>query len=142
MRIEELLEKPYWIMDIFPRQVQASEGGQYFKIEHYYLRRMPLLCRKYVNWLLKLNCYFDIEVSHDGENWQSNPEPEDMEQWVESCMSEAPSVSSLFVLLKKGQVLLMVERDSTYMTIYNPTEDMLELMGQLAASEGLFVWKP
>ena len=36
--IEELLSKPYWIVDILPKQVPANSGGQYFTIEKYFLK--------------------------------------------------------------------------------------------------------
>ena len=142
MRIEALLEKPYWIVDILPKQVPENSEGQYFKVEQYYLRRLSLLCRKYVDMLLKLNCYFDINVSHDGERWVSNPEPESFVQWIGACLSETPTESSLFVTLLSGEVLLVLERDNTSMTVYNPTEDVLGVICQLAASEGQFVWQP
>lgn len=142
MSIEELLEKPYWIVDILPMQVPANAGGQYFKVEQFYLKRMPLLRQKYAEMLLKLNCYFHIRVSHDGEEWVNNPEPESFGQWVDGCKPGHPAASSLFVSLMPDEVLLVMQGDSTYMTVYNPTEEVLSLICQLATSEGLFVWQP
>lgn len=142
MSIDELLEKPYWIVDILPKQVPANAEGQYFKIEQYYLKRLSFMCRKYGDMLLKLNCYFDIEVSHDGEKWLCNPEPDSFEQRISACMSEHPTKPSLFISLKSQDVLLVIERDCTYLTVYNPTEEVLSLICQLATSEGLFVWQP
>lgn len=37
MDIDELIEKPYWIVDILPEQVSKKSGGQYFAIEQFYL---------------------------------------------------------------------------------------------------------
>lgn len=142
MSIDDLLEKSYWIMDILPQQVPANGGGQYFKVEQYYLKRISDLCHKYVQILLKLNCYYDIEVSHHGDDWLLNPKPETIEQWVSACLSDEPSESSLFVSLKDRTILLVLGRESTYMTIYNPTEELLTLLCQLASSEGLFLWEP
>ena len=142
MDIEELLEKPYWIVDILPKQVPVNSEGQYFKVEDYYLQKQDLLCRKYTDMLLKLNCYFDMEASHDGERWVCNPEPESFVRMVGACLSNHPSESSLFVYLKTEEVLMTLGSDSTYMTMYNPTEEILELIRQLANAEGLFVWQP
>ena len=142
MNIEELLGKPYWIVDIFPRQVSENAGGQYFKIEQYYLKRLPLLRRKYVDMLLKLNSYFDFEVSHDGESWARNPAPETFEQWISACMSENPTEPSLYVSVESGKVLMMMESGDTYMTVYNPTDEILSMICLLATSSGLFVWQP
>ena len=35
--IESLLEKPYWLIDVLPKQVPAGSAGQYFKAERYFL---------------------------------------------------------------------------------------------------------
>lgn len=35
--MEEYLNKPFWVIDILPKQVPADGKGQYFKIEKYYL---------------------------------------------------------------------------------------------------------
>ena len=37
MTIEELLEKPYWIIDILPKRVPKDSPGQYFTIEGFFL---------------------------------------------------------------------------------------------------------
>ena len=64
MDIDELLEKPYWIVDILPKQVAKNSNGQYFAIEQYYLRepQSSELRKKYAHLILKLNCYYDILV--------------------------------------------------------------------------------
>ena len=36
----------------------------------------------------------------------------------------------------------MVLSDDTYMTVYNPSEETVELLASLTNSEGLFIWKP
>ena len=41
-RIEELLNTPYWIIDILPYQVPKDSPGQYFAIEDYFLKE-PVL---------------------------------------------------------------------------------------------------
>ena len=43
MSIEELLEQPYYIMDILPMQVPTDKGRQYFKVEQYYLNHVERL---------------------------------------------------------------------------------------------------
>ena len=54
MSIEELLKRPYYIMDILPMQVPAVGGGQYYKVEKYYLNDVERLSRQYADVLLKL----------------------------------------------------------------------------------------
>ena len=99
--IDDYFERPYWIVDILPFQVPADSPGQYFAVEEYYLQkpRWQTLRRKYLEILLKLNCYYDMEVTADpggdgdpvgdidpdawpGCGWQKNPAPETLEKLI------------------------------------------------------------
>jgi len=142
MSIEELLEQPYYVMDILPKQVPADRGGQYFKVEQRYLKDMRRLSRQYAGVLLKLNCYYDLAFSHDAEHWLLNPEPEEIVRMVSACLSEEPTKWLLYVMLAEESMLLTLQRDATHMTLYNLADELLQLLGQLASSEGLFVWSP
>ncbi len=140
--IDDLLKKEYWVIDILPKQVLEDSGGQYFNIEKYYLNRNPLIGKMFVNIILKLNCYYDIGLSNDGNNWVINPLPDILANGIESCMSVKYEGRSLFVLLKSENALFVIDNDCTYMTLYNPTSELLELVRLLVSSEGLFIWKP
>ena len=141
MTIEEYLNKPYWVIDILPKQVPADSRGQYFKIEKYFLEHPQIddVYRKFIHILLKLNCYEDIDVSHDGDEWITNPDPHELEAALLGSMADK---QMLYIILKPADVLITVSDDDTYMTVYNPTEEVLEIIGSLAGSEGLFVWQP
>ena len=141
MKIEEYLNKPYWVIDILPKQVPADGKGQYFKIEKYYLEhpQKDIIYSKFTNILLKLNCYEDIDVSHDGEEWMTNPAPHELEAALLKCMTDK---LMFYIILKSTDVLIIASGDDNYMTVYNPTEEILELIGSLAVSEGLFMLKP
>ena len=140
MTIEEYLNKPYWLIDILPKQVPADGGGQYFRIEKYFREhpQIEIIYKKFTYILLKLNCYEDIDVSHDGDEWITNPAPHELKAALLKCMADK---QMFYIILKSADVLITVSGDDTYMTIYNPTEEVLELIGSLAGSEGLFVWK-
>ena len=140
MTIEEYLNKPYWVIDILPKQVPADGKGQYFRIEKYFLEHPQIdnIYRKFTNILLKLNCYEDIDVGHDGEEWITNPAPHELEAALLKCMADK---QMFYIILKSADVLITVSGDDTYMTVYNPTEEVLELIGSLAGSEGLFLWR-
>ncbi len=72
MTIEELLEKPYWIIDILPKQVPKDSPGQYFAVEDFFLKEeLSEIKKKHINVVLKLNCYMDITIDDD-----MNPSPE------------------------------------------------------------------
>ena len=128
--IEELLQTPYWIIDILPEQVPPDSPGQYFTIEKYYLRepRLSEIKQKHINLILKLNCYRDISLDEDGE---LNPAPEIV----------AETMRERYVFIMTGDSMILSEPDDTHMTLFNPDSRLLELIKSLAASEGLFVWK-
>ena len=140
MTIEEYLNKPYWVIDILPKQVPADRKGQYFRIERYFLElpQIDNIYRKFINILLKLNCYEDIDVSHNGEERITNPDPHELEAALLKCMTDK---QLFYIILRSADVLITVSSDDTYMTVYNPTEEMTELIGSLVRSEGLFMWK-
>ena len=140
MTIEEYLNNPYWVIDILPKQVPADGKGQYFRIEKFFLEHPQIdnIYMKFTNILLKLNCYEDINVSYDGEDWITNPAPHELEAALLKCMADK---QMLYIILKSADVLITVSGDDTYMTVYNPTEEVMELIGSLAGSEGLFLWK-
>ena len=136
--IEHLLTKPYWIIDILPKQVPANSGGQYFTIEKYFLSppHVDAIYHKFANVLLKLNCYVDIIVFKvNGETWVENPAPDDLEQMV---LERKP----LFVVLKQSQAMLSITGDDHNMTVYGADEETLKFLSTITASEGLYVWKP
>ncbi len=133
--MEELLNKPYWVVDFLPRQVPAKSGGQFFAVEEYYLRS-PLR-RRFAEVLLKLNCYYEARVCEpETEKWQVNPPPERLFAWI------AENEKDLRVLLPAEDTLITVNRDDLYMTVYGPSRDVLELLRPLSAAAGLFLWQP
>ena len=131
MTIEELLERPYWVLDILPAQVPADGPGQYFAVERYYLQEPQLAAikRKHLDLLLKLNCYRDMAL---GEEGAGNPPPD---QIAEAVLGE-------YTCILTGDALIVSEPDDTCMTVYNPDEELLRLVRSLAAGEGLFLWQP
>ena len=138
-KIDALLEKPYWLIDLLPKQVPASSHGQYFEIEQHFLSQLDTLCQKFFAILVKLNCYFDIQANFNGEDWTLNPTPENLE----SLMNSAVTLHSpIYILIGSEDALVTFSGDDHYMTLYNPDTELLELVRLLASSEGLFVWSP
>ena len=133
MDIDMFLNSPFWVIDFLPYQVPADGKGQFFTVEDYYLKfpQIESLHWQFLSVLLKLNCYFQIKVAV-GDQWIDNPDPELIQKQIGG--------RGLDVLIKN--TLIQYNRDDTHMTVYNPTEELLELLRILAQSEGLFVWKP
>ena len=128
-KIEDLLQTPYWIIDILPRQVQPNSLGQYFKVENYFLNTEHLqdIKQKHTNLILKLNCYKDISIDDN-----KNPLPE--------IICEEIKKRYLYIMIDEAMILS--EPDDTHLTLFNPSEELLELVKEIAISEGLYVWKP
>ena len=125
--IEELLETPYWIIDILPKQVPKDSPGQYFAIEDFFLKeQLTEIKKKHIGVILKLNCYLDISI--DGEK---NPAPER----IRDIMTER------YVYIMLGDSMILSEPDDTHMTVFNPDEELLDLIREISSSEGLFVWE-
>ncbi len=141
VKIERLLTRQWWIMDILPVQVPAGAQGQYSAVGRYFLQpeQKSALYRKYAEILLKLNCYYDLEVSFNaGDSWQKNPDPSTFRDHLIHLTGR----DYLRVLLDTQDVMIDLDAGDTWMTIYDPSPEILELLRKLAESEGLFIWKP
>lgn len=127
MTIEELLEKPYWIIDILPKQVPKDSPGQYFAVEGFFLKEeLSEIKKKHINVVLKLNCYMDITIDDD-----MNPAPEQIRD----------TMLGRNVYIMMGDSMILSETDDTHLTLFNPDEGVLDMINVIASSEGLFVWK-
>ena len=129
--VEELLECPYWIVDILPSQVPEGSPGQYFAVEKYFLQgnRLKAIKQAHINLILKLNCYRDISIS---DETAVNPLPEHL----------AAEMRKRYLYIMTGDSMILSEPDDTHLTVFNPDPQLLELIRQIASGEGLFVWKP
>jgi len=126
-RIEEMLTKPYHIIDVLPERVPAGSPGQYFAVEKYLMTHQSSAIRqKHIHTILKINCYYDVSI--DGI---LNPPPEQIRETMTNHRT--------CILLEDSMILS--DPDETYMTLYHPDEPLLALVEKIAASEGLFVWK-
>ena len=129
--IEELLQCPYWIIDILPSQVPEDSPGQFFSVEEYFLQgdRIEEIKQKHIDLVLKLNCYRDISIS---DETVVNPLPKHI----------ADEMKKRYLYIMLGESMILSEPDDTHLTVFNPDSQLLELIRQIASGEGLFVWKP
>ena len=132
-------DKPYCIIDILPEQVPSDSPGRYFEVERYFRSRLDKIIRKFADFLLKLNCYCELEVSRDCETFSGDFAPEDLERFLlETNASPYP----LYIRVNHTDALFAYAGDEHYLTLYEPDRELLRLVHQLAQSEGLFVWVP
>ena len=129
--VDELLQCPCWIIDILPSQVPAGSPGQYFTVEKYFLQgpRLAAVKQKHIDLVLKLNCYMDLAIADEPG---INPPPEHI----------AEAMQKRFLYLRAGESMILSEPDDTHLSVFNPDPQLLSLLRQLAAGEGLYVWQP
>lgn len=137
--IEELLQKPCWVIDFLPWQVPADSAGQFFAVERFYLQeqRQAALRRSFAEILLKVNCYFDMQVCEpEEESWERNTAPERLFSWI------AENKKDLCILLPEEKAMFTLNRDELCMAVYQPSDRLLRLLDRLATAAGLFLWQP
>ena len=134
--IIRLLEKPCYIIDFLPRQVPKDCGGQFFKVETHLLNNYERygLRDKYIRIILKLMCYYPVSV-HWGERIEQ-PAPEQVADIINQIICNHSGWMDMLFSDKKA--LLQFEWDCMNLSIYNPDEEMRELLKQIAWSEGMF----
>ena len=137
--IVDLLQKPYWVIDLLPHLVPADAEGQFFAVEQLFLEspRDVELRRRFASVLLMLNCYHDLVVFRgESERGKVNPRPEKLKKWV------MRNREHLCIALPSEQALIVVPTDSTCMTLYNPMPLLVKEVRTIASACGLFVWQP
>ena len=133
--IEELLNKKPQLIDIFPRSVPQKADDRYFAAEKYFQQNRADLDRKLTNIILKLYCYYDM-TAVTADNSVKNPDTEEFVTLLYSCFSGG--VGYVNILLPECEVLLTLNSDDLYMTVYNAHGEAAELISQLVSAEGLF----
>ena len=137
--IDIFFEKEHWVVDFLPKQVPENAGGKFFHVEQYYLEpeRYIVLRERFCEVLLKLYCYYDLRLFIDDDTEGIfNPDSKLLASHI------MDNQSNLCMLLGASEALITLGRDNTNLTVYAPSENLLELIRMLAGAVGLFVWKP
>ena len=130
-----------WVIDLLPRRVPVDRAGQFFAVESHLLQggHLEQLAQKFANILLKLNCYYDLKVNC-GDVEVLNPAPEQLEQLVWQCVTAGDLPAFMHIAIALAPTTITLARGDSNMTLDHPTDDILQLVEQLAHAEGLFVW--
>ena len=105
-------------------------------MEKYYLEpeRYAGFQEKFTDILVKLSCYYAFSVCEAAVGKLfDNPAPE----WLAGKIREG---KDLCVLLPEEEVLITLNRDDLYMTVYNAGGKVLGIIRKLAEANGMFVW--
>ena len=137
--LDNFFEKEFWVVDFLPKQVPEDNGGRFVSVEDYDLEpsRYVVLRERFSDILLKLYCYYDLRLFiGDDTEGLFNPEPEMLASHI------MDNQGNLCILIGASEALVTLGRDDTNLTVYAPSEDLLQLIRTLAGAVGLFVWKP
>ena len=133
---QALLEKPCWVIDFLPQRVPEKSDGAFFDVEQFYLdeNRRPDFFRRFAQILLGVFCYCDL-VLGDGETWSRKTTPKKLYESI----ALLPLNGYRCVLLSGDEALFTVSGSDLYMTLYNPSEKLLDLVRPLVHAQGLFL---
>ena len=136
--VDKLLEKPCYIIDFLPRQVPEDGGGQFFEVEDYFLNHVERyrLQDRFIRILLKIMCYYPVAVHW--REWIEQPAPGQIVEIMDIIF--AKHSGDMNMLITSKDVLIQFGSDCLNISIYNPDDEMCELLEQIATSEGMF-WR-
>ena len=133
---ERLLEEQYRVVDFLPAQVPPELRKQYFAAEDFILES-PLvkeLYRKFAWFLLEMSCCFRTMVSLSGASWE-----EGSADMLFKTAADLGAGEYMSVLIPEEDVLIEFSGGDLYMTLFHPSERIMELADRIAASQGLFM---
>ena len=141
-RIDNLLETPCHLIDIYPIQVLENSPGCFFRINDWILdNEYELLAGKFFRMLLKLNCYHDLTVCHENRI-EKNPAPDLLRKRVRKCFSAKQRKRGyMIVFVDTDRAMLVLNGDDPWAAVYNADENLQALLRMLADSEGMFFRK-
>ena len=141
-KIDELIDKPCYLIDIFPRKVPETPDRRYFEVEEILQKNRRDLDEKFCRLLLKLYCYYDFWVAA-GTEVAVNPEPERLAEWIRHCFEgDWRERDYINIILPGCNAMVILNGDDLYMSVYHPDGRLMELISQLAGAEGLFFRAP
>lgn len=131
-KIDRLLAMPCSIIDIFPYQVPKTHVRQYLDVEDYFFQPEELhaFARKIVCIVLKLSCYYDMEVYYNGQ-----PSDDAIAELISATIAQQKGTIQIIL----GDALLQINGGDLYATVYHADEALLSLLHILVTAEGLFL---
>ena len=116
--------------------MSAERAVPYFAAEPFFQEphRLEELYERFAVILIKLGCFYDLAFCINGV-CVLPPPPRKMKTWIVGCTAGR----WINVLLAEERALLTLNGEDLYMTLYHPSEELLQTLRQLAHSEGLFL---
>lgn len=137
--VARLLESPCWVIDLLPCQVPQEARGQFFAVEQYYLAGPGhvRLLEQMAHVLLHLNCYHDLTVDRGDGSWVHNPQPATLVNWLAGALQHG----HMCALIDDGDALITASGGDTHLSLYNPSPELLQLLGKIVLAAGFHLWQ-
>ena len=142
-KLEELLQTPCYSIDFLPQPIPPAALSQFRTIQHHLLNseKRQEIKNRIVNILLKLLCFLTAITLWDG--WKEQFSPLyiffSIEQAVDTVMENLSG--SLYLLFWQEESLLVFEWDALSLSLYHPSQQLLDLAQTIARSEGFFLYQ-
>ena len=137
-RIDALMDKKAHLIDIFPKTVLQKADNRYFAVEKFFQQNRSELERKLTAIILKLYCYYDFTVVID-DSITENPQVGELTVLLKKCFSG--EMKYVNIVLPEFEAMLSLNYGDLYMTAYNVSGELKELLAQLVNAEGLFFYE-
>ena len=137
-RIDALMDKKAYLIDIFPKTVPQKADNRYFAIEKYFQQNRADFERKLIAVILKLYCYYDFTFVID-DSIIENPQVDELTLLLGNCLSG--ELGYINIVLPECEAMLSLNYEDLYMTAYNVSGELKELLAQLVNAEGLFFYE-
>lgn len=137
-RIEMLLEKSCFVIDFLPCRVESNQADYFFKVEQYFLKRQQLnrIADSFVRIVLKALCYFEFSIYVDGE--LNTSDCDTITKTIVKVVTKKKGY--IHILLIKEDTLLEIQAGDLHISVFNVSDNTVEILQTLAGSEGLF-WR-
>ena len=137
-KIDALMDKKAYLIDIFPKTVPQKADNRFFAVEKYFQQNRPELKRKLTTVILKLYCYYDLTVVME-DDITENPQVEELTVLLTKCFSG--ELGYINIVLPECEAMLSLNYGDLYMTAYNVSGELKKLLSQLVNAEGLFFYE-
>ena len=137
-RMEALIDKKAYLIDIFPKTVPQKADNRYFAVEKYFQQNRDDFERKLTAIILKLYCFYDFTTVSENDI-TDNLQVEELTVLLEKCFSG--ELGYINIVLPECEAMLSLNKDNLYMVAYNVSGELKELLAQLVNAEGLFFYE-
>ncbi len=137
-RIDALIDKNTYLIDIFPKTVPRKADNRYFAVEKYFQQNRSEFERKLTAIILKLYCYYDFTVITE-DSAAENPQAEELLVLLKKCFGG--DIGYINIIMPECDAMLSLSSGDLYMTAYNVSGELKDMLSQLACSEGLFFYE-